>query len=195
MTARRGFTLIELMVAVTLTAVVGLLVYGAASAGLNTERRVRERDVEGRAERAWRTVVEDALRNLRSADDYGEGTLTLEQGTDVRGRPADRLRFVTAGGTPPLTPDADWEVTIEATAGGPVLTAVPLGVNAPPRRLPAPPGITGMDVRAFVAGAQGWREDWPTYPFLPRAIALTWWRGDAPAGPMTILALPQGVGR
>lgn len=195
MTRRDGFTLIELIVAITLTGVVALLVYGAANAGIDTERRVRARDAAGRAERAWRALVEDALRNLRSADQYGRSTLTLESRRDRAGRPADRLRFVTAGGLAPLTPDADWDVTLESTADGLVMRAVPIGVDAPPRLVRAPPGLSGLDVAVVASPEQGPLDEWPGYPFLPRAIAVTYWRGDAPAGPAAVLMLPQGLGQ
>lgn len=195
MTRRGGFTLIELIVAITLTGVVALLVYGAASAGIDTERRVRARDAAGRAERAWRAVVDDALRNLRTASQYGRPTLELASGTDALGRPADRLRFVTAGGLAPLTPDADWDVTLESTPDGLAMTAVPIGVDAPARRVPAPPGMTGLDVQVVVSADQGRLDRWPGYPFLPRAVAVTYWRNGAPAGPTTLVAIPQGLRR
>ncbi len=195
MSRRGGFTLIELMVTITLAGIVALLVYGAASAAIETERRVRVRDAAGRAELAWRAVVEDALRNLRTAEQYGRPTFELESATDALGRPADRLRFVTTGGVPPLTPEADWDVTLESTADGLVMTAVPIGVDAPPRRVPAPPGVTGLDVHVVVAADQGRLDRWPGYPFLPRAVAITYWRDGAPSGPSTLLTIPQGLRR
>ena len=41
MTMRRGFTLLELLVALVLTSVVALLVYGSATAGTEAQRRLR----------------------------------------------------------------------------------------------------------------------------------------------------------
>ena len=40
---KRGFTLLELLVAIVLAGIVALLVYGTASAGRDTEVRLRER--------------------------------------------------------------------------------------------------------------------------------------------------------
>jgi prepilin-type N-terminal cleavage/methylation domain-containing protein len=79
-TGRRGFTLFELLVALTLTGIVALLVYGAAGTAIDTEQRLRTRESEGRAERAWRAILEDALRNTRSAEDYQRPTFVVESG-------------------------------------------------------------------------------------------------------------------
>ncbi len=193
MTGRRGFTLFELLVALTLTGIVALVVYGAAAAAIDTEQRLRVRESEGRAERAWRAVLEDALRNIRSAEDYGRPTFVVESGPQGVSGPLDRLRFVTAGGMPPLTPDADWEVVVEPSDGRLTLTAAPIGVHAPARRILGPPTITGLDVQVLSgAGEDGWQEEWG-FRFLPRVVSLTYWNESGPRGAPVRLALPLGV--
>jgi prepilin-type N-terminal cleavage/methylation domain-containing protein len=193
-TSRRGFTLIELIIAIALTGVVALLVYGAADVALDTEERLQAEELVVRSERAWRTVVEDALRNVRANSDYGRATLVLEQRVDAMGRPRDRLRIITAGGTPPLTPDADWIVSIEATAGGVTLTATPFGVVAPPRTVTGP-SVTGLDVRVY-GGLENpaWLEVWSDSRSLPRAIEITYWTDSGPITPPVLLTLPAGTG-
>jgi len=192
-TGRRGFTLFELLVALTLTGIVALLVYGAAAAAIDTEQRLRRSETEGRAERAWRAILEDALRNTRSAEDYQRPTFVVESGTPGAGGPRDRLRFVTAGGTPPLTSDADWEVVVESIDGRLTLTAAPIGVNVPARRILGPPGIRGLDIRVFSGtGDAGWQEEWD-FRFLPRVVSLTYWGEDGPIGAPVRLTLPLGV--
>lgn len=193
MSDRQGFTLFELIVALTLTGIVALLVYGAAAAAIDTEQRLRTHEFEGRAERAWRAVLEDALRNIRSARDYQRPTFLVEPSTQGSGGPLDRVWFITAGGTPPLTPDADWEVTVESIDGRLALTAIPIGVNVPARRILGPPGMTGLDVQVLSGtGAQGSREEW-TFRFLPRVVSLTYWGSRGPLGAPVALTLPLGV--
>lgn len=190
MRAKAGFTLLELVVGLVLTGVVALLVYGAAGVALDTEWRVRQRDVAARAELAWRAVVEDALRNLRSNTDYPRATLVVEPGPSGAG---DRIRFITAGGTPPLTGDADWDVTIESAADGLTLLATPIGVDAPTRRLRAPAPFTGVDVQVLDerTGA-AWLEQWSDRRLLPRALAVTFLANGAPRGAAVVLPVPGG---
>lgn len=191
---RRGFTLIELVIALTLVGVVALLVYGAANAALDTQSRIEERQLAVRAERAWLALVEDALRNARPGAAYGAPVFIVEQNSDPEGRPRDRLKFITAGGTPPLTADADWEVTIEPTDAGLTMVAAPVGVDAPPRLLVGLPGKTGLDVRVHGASMEAeWLEDWRLDRLVPRAIELTYWTDSGPSGPPVLLNLPLGM--
>lgn len=193
MIGRRGFTLFELLVALTLTGIVALLVYGAAAAAIDTEQRLRSRESEGRAVRGWRAILEDALRNLRSPGDYPRPTFIVESAAPGESGPLDRLRFVTAGGTAPLTPDADWEVVVEPIDGRLTLTATPIGVSVPARRILGPPGITGLDVQVFSGtGDEGRQEAW-AFRFLPRVVSLTYWGENGPLGAPVRLTLPLGV--
>ncbi len=190
MSQERGFTLIEVMLALVLTGVVALLVYGAAGVALDTEARLLEHERTLRSERAWYVVVEDALRNLRANADYPRPTLIVSPGVDALGRPRDRLEFITAGGTPPLTGDADWTVTVEATDVGISLTAAPIGVRAPARRVVGPPGVTGLAVRVFgTVESPQWLNGWSDRRLLPAAIELTYWTDSGPATPI-LLAVP-----
>ena len=196
MIRRRGFTLLELMVALTVTGIVVLLVYGAAAAAMDTERRLRERGTQGRVERAWQLVLEEALRNLRSAQDYRRPTFTIQSAPRRSGGSLQRLWFITAGAVPPLTPDADWEVVVEPVEGGRVaMTATPIGVDVPARRVLAPPAITGLDIQVLnPSGSGAWQQDWQL-GFLPGAITLTYWSGGQPLGDPAHLRVPLGVVR
>lgn len=193
MSRRAGFTLLELTVAIAVTGIVALLVYGTVAVAVDTETRLEAHERVARSERAWHALVEDALRNLRSNADYGRATLILTSGTDLQGRPRDRLAFITAGGTPPLTPDADWSVSIEVGVGGIEMAAAPLGIDAPARRVVALPGVTGLDVRVFGGLPRpAWLEEWSDRRMLPRAIEITYRTDSGPAGPPVLLTLPAG---
>jgi len=189
----RGFTLLEVTVGLVLTGVVALLVYGAATVALDTETRVREREAAARAEWAWRAVVEDALKNLRGNNDYPRATLIVEPGEGPAGPLGGRIRFITAGGTPPLTGDADWDVTIESAADGLALTAIPIGVDAPARRLRAPTPFVGIRVQVLDEGAgPAWVDRWDDRRVLPRALALTYVTESGPLSPPVVLGVPGG---
>jgi len=190
---RGGFTLLELMVAVVITGVVALLTYGTLGVGVDSLERQSDHDRALRRDRAWRAVIEDALRNIRSNEDYRASTLVLEHGVDGAGRPQDRLRFIAAGGTPPLTSDSDWIVSLEPGSQGIVLRATPFGVRSPERRLSGAPDVTGLDVRVYGGSERAeWLEEWNDRRILPRAIEITYWTDSGPTGRPLLLTLPNG---
>lgn len=195
MSWRRGFTLLEMLVALVVTGVVALLVYGAADAAITTQEGLAEHRRALQAETAFRTMLHDALRNAQPARARGDTTFLLEDGWDALGRPRDRLSFVTAGAFPPLTADADWAVTIEPTRAGLVLTAVPIGVAAPPRVVAGPQEITGLDIRIQQPTRErAWLARWRFPSLVPRAIELVYWSDSGPLGAPVRLALPLGGG-
>ncbi len=188
-----GFTLLELMVAIVLAGVVALLVYGAAGAAVDAQSRLEQRRLALRSARAWQAIVEDALRNARPAPTRQDTAFVIEDRVDAAGRPADRLAFVTAGSLPPLTADADWRVVLQSSGGALYLTAAPVGVDAPPRSVIAPAGVTGVDVRVLsVTREPEWIDEWRFPRIVPRAIQLTYWTEQGPLAPVR-LNLPLGL--
>ncbi len=190
---RRGFTLLELMVAIVLATVVALLVYGTARAAFDTEARLAASRRDWQAQRAMRTLLEDALRNARPALRPGDPAFQL-QALGSGGVPRDRLTFVTRGGFPPLTGDADWQVTVEATPAGLSVIAVPLGVRAPARVAGVLPGVTGVEIRVQSPGGGPWNRQWGLPAAFPRAVLLTFWSDSAAVGAPLRVALPLGGG-
>ncbi len=190
---RAGFTLLELLVAIVLVGVVALLVYGIAGVAAGTQERVAQKQRALQSANALRATIHDALRNARPARRVGDTAFVLESRNDAGGRPVDRLSFITAGGLPPLTADADWEVTLEPSPRGLVMMAVPVGVVAPRRVIVGPSDITGLDVQVQeVTRDRRWADRWRFPALVPRAIALTYWTDAGPAGPPVVLALPLG---
>ncbi len=181
--------------AIVLAGVVALLVYGAAGAAMDTQARLQQRRLERRSARAWRATLEDALRNARPAPSRNDSAFVLTEDYDGRGRPRDRLWFVTAGGLPPLTADSDWEVILEPTPRGLSLLATPVGVNAPPRLLIGPRQVTGLDIRVLSPSRRelGWLETWRFPRLVPQAIELTYWTDEGPAEAPVRLTLPLGL--
>lgn len=192
---RRGFTLLELLVAILLAGVVALLVYGAAEAGSDTAAHLAASRRQWQSQRAMRTLIEDALRNARPALRAGDAALVLQPQTSSAGIPRDRLIFVTRGGFPPLTADADWRVIIEVTEAGVSAVAIPLGVRVPERLAGVLPGVTGVEIRTQAPGGGPWLRHWPLPGAFPRAIVLNFWTDSGPMGAPLRVALPLGGGR
>ena len=189
---RRGFTVLELLVAIVVAGIVATLIYGAAGAAADVQQRLSVSHDALQSQRALRATLFDALRNARPPQSYNDTVFTLENRSGGGGRPADRLFFVTAGVLPPLTSDADWDVSIEATPTGLVIVAAPQGFAQPSRVLARVPGITGLDVRVLPASGRSWTDDWPQRNRLPRAVELTFLADTGVVGPPMHVLLPAG---
>jgi len=150
--SRKGFTLLELLIAIVLAGIVALLVYGAVSVGTDTQERVLGARREIAAKNAFRATLIDALRNARAASYQAEPLLELDNRVDPNGLPRDRLSFITAGSGPPLTPDTEWAVTLESAGSSLRLLARAVGVAHTPTVVMNLPDATGLDVLLLTPG-------------------------------------------
>jgi prepilin-type N-terminal cleavage/methylation domain-containing protein len=177
-----GFTLIEIMVALVITSLVALLAYGVAQVGYDARARISAhlRDIE--SARAVRTLLGDALRNLRTPDRADDPGFVLENGT---------LSFVAAGGTPPLDPDYDWLIRAAPGLHGLELAATPIGRADAVRVTFRSPDITGWDVRVLDPNSAQWIQSWSTPRISPRAIAISFRHNSVTAGsPLEVVLWP-----
>lgn len=192
---RSGFTLIEVVVSIVLTAVVSLLVYGAAQAARDTRARIADERHSLLTAFTIRILLEGAIAGSQTTFSRSDTVFRLESRVNPRGVPQDRITFVASGDLPPLSPAADWLVTLQPTTEGLELVGAPRGIRLPRRRLALLPGVTGVAVRVLASGKnRTWTEDWRFPIALPRAVELTYWTGSGPVGvPITVsLALGQG---
>ena len=185
-----GFTLIELLVAIVVTGVVALLVYGVIGVALDTQARVTASRSALQREMAFRAVLSEALRSMRQAEPTEPDIFILEESEGGSGPPQDRLSFVTAGGTPPLTADADWRVTLEVTDAGLALAALPEGLAAPPVVLAVLEGVTGLDVEVLAPGRLPPRAPGAmgSLPGAPGLVSLVLWDAAGVPGPPLVVA-------
>ena len=194
MNRRSGFTLLELLLAIVVTSLVAMLVYGTVQVGLDARERVAVRLATEQSRRAARLVLVDALRNASPPSFLGDSVFTLEDRRDAAGRPAARLSFRTAGGLPPLTPDSDWLLTLEATDSGATLSARPAGTRLSPRLVAHLGDVVGVEVNAQRQGGPnaGWTRDWHNRASLPAAVSVTFWTRGGPVEPALLVPLPNG---
>lgn len=168
MSPRRGFTLVEVMIALLIGSVVVLLAYSTLRAGLDVEARVtaaRERDEAGVA---FRALLADALRHATTGD--GTATLGMQAQADASGR-ATSLRFVSRGVMPPLGGRGAWIVGLGSDSTGVVLDAVAVDARSTPLRLTAR-GVRSLDVRFLPLDATAWRSAWNDPTRLPAAVEI-----------------------
>lgn len=194
MSRRSGFTLLELLVSLVLMGLVSLLVYGAAQAAHDTQARLTTERRSLQTALAMRLLLEDALAGAQTSFRSGDTVFLLEKRVNSRGVPQDRVTFLASGDFPPLTPGADWVVTLEPTRDGLRLSGQPRGFRSPARVLAVLPGVTGLAVRVRVPGKNpAWAREWNFPDALPRAAELTYWSDSGSVGlPLTVwLALGQ----
>jgi prepilin-type N-terminal cleavage/methylation domain-containing protein len=185
MRRRRGFTLLEVMVAIVLTGIVVVVAYAMAQAAADARARLTTQLRDVQSARAAREMLRDALRNARAPGHAGDprGGILLSNGT---------LSFVAAGGATPLDPDYDWRFTIAPAPGGLTVTAVAMGHAEPAQVVFSVPDVTRWRVWLLASDGQTWRSDWSEPKLMPRAAVLAFWKGDRLLGLPLHIALWPG---
>jgi prepilin-type N-terminal cleavage/methylation domain-containing protein len=187
MRSRRAFTLLELIVSIAIAGIIALLVYGSASAGLDTRDALDRYRTGSESEMRSRTLLADALRHATDETDGGGDAFVLVDATDARGIPEDRLSFVTRGVTAPLGASDRWHVSLEPTPAGLLIRAVPLGdtgVETSGAAMTAVlPDVRGVDVQVSSLADPSWSPTWTSGAQLPDAVRIGMFDANgAPAG-------------
>ncbi|MEP6832740.1 MAG: prepilin-type N-terminal cleavage/methylation domain-containing protein [Gemmatimonas sp.] len=188
---RGGFTLMEIMIALTVTALVATLAAAALHAGLDVRERVQQHrftlDAEARAT-TWLGVM---LRHPPVASAVNEAMFSISQNADGNAS----TTFLSQGVETPAGTGTIWRVTLSVFSDGLHIRAVP--TNTTHARVPLEtvlPHVTQLDVEALEAsgiGAASWRSDWPVLRSMPGAVRIT--MGDRmpvvyPVSPLTVVA-------
>ena len=175
MTRRAGFTLIEVIVAIVITGVVALIVYGTVNAGVDTSERVARHSEATEAQVILRELLLDALRHpIEGGGAAMNDTLFyLVDQLSADGVPHDAIAFVSRGVTAPHGATSAWQVTVGVAPEGLRLHAVPA---QPDRTAPIDallPGVHGLDVQVLDRTADSfWHEQWPVAGRVPAAVAI-----------------------
>lgn len=171
---RRGFTLLELMLALTLTAIAAGTAGVALSAARHASTRVAEHRRVGEADTRFRSLLADMLRHAPAAEQVSEPLLTISR--DVAGT---TLQFLSQGVRPPFGTGPVWRVQLRQERAGLLLHASVLADDA--REVPVImqlEGATAFDVvvleRARGFEAASWRADWPVAQSRPTAVGVSW---------------------
>ena len=188
MTRRTGFTLLEVLLAILLTAVA----VATASLALRTAVIARDRVSEHRdtleRESRLRVMLTDMLRHAPSASAVDEPLLRVSR--DANG--GVQLVFLSKGVRAPFGTGPTWRVTLTETGAGLALDATPIGVGADETALhTVVSGIEALTVQlleqAGGIGGPRWRNDWPLERARPAMIAIGF--GNDGAQPPIVVAL------
>jgi prepilin-type N-terminal cleavage/methylation domain-containing protein len=188
---RRAFTLLEVMVALTVTALAltsaGVAVGAARSTAARVARHTQHTEADGRV----RTLLTDMLRHAPSADQI-DGALLEIDGT---GR-APVLRFVSTGVRAPFGTGPLWQVELSLADSVLTVRATPLSRGATDQPLVAtlsPVNMFAVRTLTHSSGtdAAAWRTDWPLAQDRPRAVELQWrYAGASVAAPLRVVLSP-----
>lgn len=164
---RAGFTLMEVMTAITVTALVAALAASALHAGIDVRERVQRHrltiDAEARATR-W---VANMLRHPPEASAISEPIFAINR--DANG--TETTTFLSRGVSEPAGTGPIWRVTIGVLADGLHIHAETVSANE--TRVPLEtvlPHVTAINVEALDADA--WRADWPVLRSMPKAVRI-----------------------
>lgn len=198
----RGFTLLEVVVAIALTAVA----VGVAASALTTATLVKERVTEHREtlefDVRFRSTLMDMLRHAPAADGVEEPLMRVSRTPDG----SSQLVFLSTGVTPPFGNGSAWRVTVTGAASGISWTAEPLGAGrmaSPSAQRSTSDGVPVLYSQLRASGktmpalhvrflehtggrsAPRWRDDWPLERARPAAISLRF-SDDVTARPLLV---------
>lgn len=165
---RRGFTLVEVMIALLIGSVVVLLAYSTLRAGLDVQERVTTAREADETTTAMRAMLADALRHAMTADARDPRGLHTE--ADVSGRQT-AFSFVSRGITAPLGGSAQWQLGLSADSVGVTLAATSLDSALTPLRLTSR-SAHSFAVRFLARDDAEWRTDWNDPTRLPAAVEV-----------------------
>lgn len=168
MIRNRGFTLIEVMIALVISSVVVLLSYSTLRAGIDVEERVTEARESAVNMVTLRALLSDALRHATAADRGDPGA--LQSSVDAGGH-LSSLAFTSRGITPPLGGSSAWRVLLSADSAGVSLQASPAASQQVPLSLRAS-GPVALSVRFLGLDARGWQLEWNDPTRLPVAVEV-----------------------
>lgn len=191
--SRIGFTLIEVMVALTITALVATLAGAALRAATDVRERVQLHRTTVDSEARMLSWLATMLRHPPAASAVDESLLTITQTANG----SDSITFLSQGvdGTAGVGPV--WRVSVAARDDGLHLHASP--INRMTARVPLEsvlPHVRQLSAQALEpnnmsAGSAQWRTDWPVIQGMPRALRVTLLgtKGE----PHTSVVLPVGL--
>jgi prepilin-type N-terminal cleavage/methylation domain-containing protein len=180
--ARRGFTLVEVMIALVITGLVTGIGYATLTSGFDVQRRTADVRDQVTQQRAAREFLQDALRHSVDAAARGAG---WQLATDSTGR-TTRFAFLTRGIGARRGASGLWQVEISARDRTLWLVATSLEAPLPPLAFPLP-DAAALRVTAMGVSERRWQPGWSDATRLPTAVAVEWLDAtDAPIGPAII---------
>lgn len=189
----RGFTLLEIMLALTVTGLVAALAYGALQAGLDTGSRLTSHTAAAEATQVARAMIAQAVRHAVPGIRGGDDVFSLSDRVGTRGEPADSLAFLSRGVVEPFGTGDAWRVVVWREGDSTRLEARREWATELPAIASTIRGDDAFDVTVLGRGdaADAWRSTWDEPDVTPDAIAFAWGRGSAGARSVVRIGLER----
>lgn len=188
MKGRRAFTLLEVLVAVAVTALAGVAAAAALQAASGAGDRVARLRRASEGEARVRTLLTDALRHLPPASAVDGPLLAV-----VPDSTGPTLLFPSRGIVPPFGTGAPWRVAVRRRGDSLVVDAAPPASSQVPVRHAAVGQVRELAIQVL-DGDGGWRPDWPIAGRAPQAVEVAWRSTGAVAPAVRVRLAPLGWG-
>lgn len=182
-----AFTLIEVIVALTIAGIIALAARAALVAGMDTEERLQLHTTSSEGDARFRALLTAALRHMMDSPAPGLAPFVVRD-TIVASRQSQIAEFYSRGVGFPAGTGPILRVAVAPTSDGLTMTAVRSDGVLVLRGLA--PGLGGMRVRAQ-APAGAWLATWPRTLQMPVAVmavfsATSFEASDATLPPLVV---------
>lgn len=184
--SRRGFTLMEVIIAIVISALVATVASAALRAGIDVRERVNRHRVTVDGEARALEWLGTLLRHTPPASAVNEPLVQLSHQSNG----SDSLTFLSQGVDAPAGTGSIWRVTLHTDAVGLHLNAVPVRGAAPPMESVLS-HITTLRAEVLSSSLSNpeWLRDWPVLRSSPAALRLTLGLADGSSRAAMVFAL------
>lgn len=176
----RGFTLLEVLVAMVVASIVASLAYQLLATATATGERVAKAERALGREAGFRALLGEALRHLAPASGVDAPPFRVSRAAD-----GDALAFDSYGVAPPAGASARWHVRVWSDEAGLHLEAVPADGDVPPVRMTLPGGHA-LEILSRTSRAREWTTGSPGASGVPASVTIRWAGTDGPAEPLVV---------
>lgn len=190
--SRAGFTLLEVLLALTLTAVAATVAGAALQTARQAATRVAEFQDRTEPTQQMQDALQDLLRHAPPAEQVDEPLLALRHGPT-----ADTLTFLSRGVQQPFGTGTVWRVQMYTDRAGLTVRAEPVhasvaaaeGIPAVEWHVPAASELS-VALASFEGNGLTWRHEWPLQRARPAGVRLSWRAANGEAVEQLISLLP-----